>query len=451
MFKRDILQELSRWKDKSFRKPLVIRGARQVGKTTAIHLFSKQFDQYIYLNLEKNEEREIFERTYPFPDLVSNLFIYAGKRRNGGTTLIFIDEIQNSPKAVALLRYFYEEANDLYVVTAGSLLESILDRKISFPVGRVEYMAVHPCSFKEFLYATNQELLADELEKPEVPSFLHSRLIALFKKYATIGGMPEVLKHYAGGVDMSSLDSVYDSLIQSFSDDVEKYAASSAQVQYIRHIISNAFAEGGTRITFEKFGNSEYRSREMKEAFRALEKTMLIRLVYPTTSVEVPASASLTRKPRLHVLDTGLSNHVRGLIGDLVFNENISDTHRGIIGEHITGQELLASKFSISNELNFWVRTKKDSNAEIDYVLQHRGQLIPVEVKSGAIGKLRSLHQFMDQSPGEIAVRVYQGEYLVQKAKTIAGKEFTLLNLPFYLVHRIEQELDTLYSVDIIR
>ncbi len=442
MFKRDILRELSRWKEKDFRKPLVIRGARQVGKTTAIHLFSKQFDQYIYLNLEKGEERQIFEQTYPFSDLVSNLFIYAGKRRNGGTTLIFIDEIQNSPKAVALLRYFYEEANDLFVVTAGSLLESILDRKVSFPVGRVEYMAVHPCSFKEFLYATDQELLANELEKPEVPLFLHSRLTALFKKYASIGGMPEVLKHYASGVDISSLDSVYDSLIQSFSDDVEKYATSSAQVQYIRHIISNAFAEGGARITFEKFGNSEYRSREMKEAFRALEKTMLIRLVYPTTSVEMPATPSLTRKPRLHVLDTGLINHVRGLLGELVFNENISDAHRGIIGEHITGQELLASKFSISNELNFWVRTKKDSDAEIDYVIQHKGQLIPVEVKSGAIGKLRSLHQFMDQSPGGFAVRVYQGEYLVQKAKTIAGKEFTLLNLPFYLVHRIERELD---------
>lgn len=254
--------------------------------------------------------------------------------------------------------------------------------------------------------------------------------------------MPEVLKHYASGVDISSLDSVYDSLIQSFSDDVEKYAISSAQIQYIRHIISNAFAEGGARITFEKFGNSEYRSREMKEAFRAFEKTMLIRLVYPTTSVEIPATLSLTRKPRLHVLDTGLINYVRGLLGELVFNENISDAHRGIIGEHITGQELLASNFSISNELNFWVRTKKDSDAEIDYVFQYKGQLIPVEVKSGAIGKLRSLHQFMDQSPGELAVRVYQGEYLVQKAKTIAGKEFTLLNLPFYLVHRIERELD---------
>jgi len=187
MFRRDILKELISWKEKQFRKPLVIRGARQVGKTTAIHLFSVQLDQYIYLNLEKEAEREIFEKVYPFLDLVTNLFIYAKKKRDGGKTLIFIDEIQNSPKAVALLSYFYEEANDLYVITAGSLLESLMDKKISFPVGRVEYMAVHPCSFKEFLYATNHELLAAELEKPEVPAFLHSQLIALFKKYATIG------------------------------------------------------------------------------------------------------------------------------------------------------------------------------------------------------------------------------------------------------------------------
>lgn len=155
MFKRDILEELVKWKDKKLRKPLVIRGARQVGKTTAVHLFAKQFDQYIYLNLEKEEERVIFEQNYPFPDLVTNLFIFAGKRRDGGKTLIFIDEIQNSPKAVALLRYFHEEANDLFVITAGSLLESIMDRKISFPVGRVEYMAIYPCSFREFLYATD--------------------------------------------------------------------------------------------------------------------------------------------------------------------------------------------------------------------------------------------------------------------------------------------------------
>ncbi len=441
MFKRKILVELGKWKKKQFRKPLVIRGARQVGKTTAINMFSKQFDQYIYLNLEKEEEKQLFEQKYPFHDLITNLFIFAGKKRNGGTTLIFIDEIQNSPKAIALLRYFYEEANDLFVITAGSLLESIMDRNISFPVGRVEYMAIHPCSFKEFLYATDNGLLAAELEKTTVPAFLHNQLTAQFKKYATIGGMPEVLKLYASGIDISSLGSVYDSLIYSFSDDVEKYAISSAQNTYIRHIIDHAFAMGGSKITFEKFGNSEYRSREMREAFRALEKTMLIRLVYPCITVEVPVSPSLKRKPRLHVLDTGLINHARGLMGDLVFNENISDTYRGIIAEHITGQELLASNFSISNKLNFWVRDKKESSAEVDYILPWQGKLIPIEVKSGSIGKLKSLHQFIDRSPYNIAVRVYQGEYLVQKAKTFAGKKFTLLNLPFYLVHRIEQEL----------
>jgi predicted AAA+ superfamily ATPase len=417
-----------------------------VGKTTAVNMFSEFFDQYIYLNLEKDEEKQIFEQSYPFPDLLTSLFVYAGKQKDGGTTLIFIDEIQNSPKAVALLRYFYEEANDLFVITAGSLLESIMDRKIAFPVGRVEYMAIHPCSFKEFLYATSNDLLAAELEKPEVPPFLHNQLTALFKRYATIGGMPEVLKHYASGIDISSLGTVYDSLIQSFIDDVEKYAISSAQAVYIRHIIDNVFTEGGTKITFEKFGNSEYRSREMREAFRALEKTMLIQLVYPCISVEIPATPSLTRKPRLHVLDTGLINHARGLMGELVFNPNIADTHRGIIAEHITGQELLASKFSISNKLNFWVREKKESSAELDYVLPWQGKLIPIEVKAGSIGKLKSLHQYIDRTPHNIAVRVYQGEYLVQQAKTIAGKEFILLNLPFYMVHRIERELDKIMS-----
>lgn len=175
-------------------------------------MFSEQFNQYIYFNLEKEEERQLFEQNYPFTDLITNLFIYAGKERNGGETLIFIDEIQNSPKALALLRYFYEEASDLFVITAGSLLESIMDRKISFPVGRVEYMTIHPCSFKEFLYATNKELLTAELEKTEVPSFLHNQLTSLFKKYATIGGMPEVLQLYADGTDISSLGSVYDKI-----------------------------------------------------------------------------------------------------------------------------------------------------------------------------------------------------------------------------------------------
>lgn len=445
MFNRDIITELKKWAENPDRKPLILRGARQVGKTTVIDLFSKNFDQYIYLNLEKDEQREIFENKYPFLDLLTTLFVYAKKKRNGGKTLIFIDEIQNSSKAISVLRYFYEEANDLFVVAAGSLLESILNRNISFPVGRVEYMALRPCSFREFLYATNNEQLVEMLDEPEVPLFLHSQYISLFNKYATIGGMPGVLNRYSKNADFTSLGSVYNSLIKSYFDDIEKYADSSAQVQYIRHIISNIFIEGGSKVTFEKFGNSGYRSREMKEAFRAVEKTMLAKLVYPCTSVTLPIKPSLVRKPRLQVLDTGLINHSLKIMGELVFNQDISESHRGLIAEHIVGQELLASNYSISNELNFWVREKTDSSAEVDFVFPYNGKLIPVEVKSGSIGKLRSLHQFMDLSPHNLAVRVWQGEYSVEKAKTIGGTEFTLINLPFYLVHRIERELDRVW------
>ncbi len=442
MFNRDILKELIKWTTKANRKPLVIRGARQVGKTTAIDIFSKGFDQYIKLNLEKASDRGIFENDYPFSDLLTALFIFAGKRRTGGRTLIFIDEIQNSSKAVALLRYFFEEANDLYVIAAGSLLESIMDRKISFPVGRVEYMVMRPCSYREFLFATGNLQLVEILEKPEVPMFMHSQLLSLFKKYTTIGGMPEVVHLYAQNADITSLDGVYNDLIQSYSDDVDKYADSAAQVEYVRHVIANVFKEGGTKVTFERFGNSGYRSREMKAAFRIVEKAMLIKLVYPCTSAQMPAKPNLTRKPRLHLLDTGLINHSLQIKGDLVFNSDIGSTHQGIIAEHIVGQELLSSSFSLSNDLYFWAREKTDSSAEVDFVLPFRSKLIPVEVKAGSIGKLRSLHQFIENAPHALAVRVYQGEYLLQKAKTISGKEFTLLNLPFYLVHRIERELD---------
>ncbi len=444
MFNRDIIQELSKWADRSNRKPLVLRGARQVGKTTAVKMFSKEFDQYIYINLEKSEEREIFNREYPFKDLLTTLFIYAEKKRTGGKTLLFIDEIQSCPKAIALLRYFYEEAKDLYVIAAGSLLESILDRKISFPVGRIEFMAVRPFSFCEFLNANNSQL-AEALKQPAVPDFLHNQFTSWFKKYTTIGGMPEIVKEYVEtNEDITALDTVYNSLITSYIDDVEKYAGSSAQIPYICHVIANAFREGGQKITFEKFGDSSYRSREMKEAFRVVEKAMLIHLVHPCTSVELPVAPVIKKKPRLHILDTGLINHSLQIMGTLVFDKNINDAHRGIIAEHIVGQELLASKSSIMNRLNFWTREKAESSAEVDYILPYKGNIIPIEVKAGAIGKLRSLLRFMDEAPHSIAVRVYQGEYLVQQAKTIAGKKFTLLNLPFYMIHRIERELDKL-------
>ena len=442
MFYREIINKLKEWKERDNRKPLILRGARQVGKTTAVEMFSKEFDQYIALNLEKEEERKIFETSYPFQDLLMALFFYAGKERHLGRTLIFIDEIQNAPKAIALLRYFKEEAGDLFVIAAGSLLETIMDRKISYPVGRVEYMVMHPVSFREFLAATGETQSLDLLKSDEVPAFAHPHLMRQFKKYLTIGGMPQVVEQYIRNNDLTALQPIYASLLISYIEDVEKYAPSSSQVQYIRHILNTAFEVAGSRITIENFGGSSYKFREMKEAFTTLEKTLLFQLVYPTTDITIPALPKLTLKPRLHALDTGMINYSTNMVKDILSTEDIADVYRGRIAEHITGQELMAMSNSIMNKLRFWVREKKQSSAEVDYLYQYNSKLIPIEVKSGAIGKLRSLHQFMDHAPHKLAVRVWQGPYSVEKAKTIAGTEFTLLNLPVYLVHRIERELD---------
>lgn len=442
MFYREIIDKLKDWAGRDNRKPLVLRGSRQVGKTTAVEMFSKEFDQYIALNLEKEEERKIFETTYPFQDLLMALFFYAGKERKLGRTLIFIDEIQNAPRAIALLRYFKEEAGDLFVIAAGSLLETIMDRKISYPLGRVEYMMMHPVTFREFLGATGENQSLEILNSNEIPAFAHPHLMRQFKKYLTIGGMPQVVEQYTRNNDLTALQPIYESLLKSYIEDVEKYAPSSSQVQYIRHILNTAFEVAGSRITIENFGGSTYKFREMREAFTTLEKTFLFQLVYPTTEAVIPALPKLKLKPRLHTLDTGLINYATNMVKDILSMEDIADVYRGRIAEHITGQELLAMSNSIMNKLQFWVREKKQSSAEIDYLYQYNGKLIPIEVKSGSIGKLRSLHQFMDIAPHHLAVRVWQGPYLVEKAKTIAGTHFTLLNLPFYLVHRIERELD---------
>ena len=444
MFYRTAIDHLKVWANKENRKPLIIRGARQVGKTTVINMFSKEFDQYIYLNLDKPEELKLFENDYSFQDLLMTLFLYANKKRNSGKTLIFIDEIQNSPNAVKLLRYFYEEASDLFVVAAGSLLETLIDKKISFPVGRVEYFAMRPCSFKEFLIACKEEESLLLLESSDIPEYAHDKLSSLFHQYVIIGGMPEIVNQYSKNKDITSLKDIYDGLITSYLDDVEKYASNESMVQYIRHIINSAFYEAGSRITFEKFGNSSYRSREMKEAFLTLQKTMLLSLVYPTNSNVLPLQPNLKLKPRLHVLDTGLVNFFSGIQVKLLQNKNINDVYRGKIAEHITGQELLTLDYSIQSKLNFWTREKASSSAEIDYLHVFGEKVIPVEVKSGAIGRLRSLHQFIDQSNNDIAIRFWSGKKSIEQAKTLTGKPFTLLNLPFYMISRIKSELEKL-------
>lgn len=447
MFKRDILKKLSAWAAKDDRKPLILRGARQVGKTTAVDLFSEQFDQYLYLNLEQVEDRNIFERDYPIEELVQTIFFYKDQVRRKGKTLIFIDEIQACPPAVTYLRFFYEFFPKLYVIAAGSLLETLINKHISFPVGRVEYLVMKPLSFKEFLTALDKESSLDIITNSiPVPDFAHSKLMKLFHTYSIIGGMPEIIQNYARHKDINALKEIFDSLIVSYLDDVEKYARNKSAANVIRHAVSSAFYEAGSRIKFQGFGNSNYKSREMGEALRVLEKAMLIYLLYPSSSVKPPLLPNMKKSPKLQVLDTGMLNYFGGYQKDLFGTSEIESVYKGNVAEHIIGQEFLACQTSPLYKLHFWRREKKQSGAEIDFLIQYENLIVPVEVKSGATGRLRSLHQFMDRSPHEYAVRIYSGQLEISRVNTLNGKGFTLLNLPFYLAGSITEYLALLLA-----
>lgn len=434
MFKRTVLFHLEQWKTNMHRKPLVLRGARQVGKTTIVNEFGQQFDNYLPLNLEKKESTALFDLEIPLKDLMPFLFAHCGVMRKEGTTLLFIDEIQNSPKAIGSLRYFYEELPEIYVIAAGSLLENLVDVKVSFPVGRVQYMALRPCSFREFLGAIGEEALLPVLERPEITIAFHDRLMMLFNLYTLVGGMPDAVQLYAERRDILALSDVYETLLQGYRDDVEKYARRGLLIEVIRFILKEGWGKAAQIVTLGGFASSNYNAREVGEAFRLLEKTMIMELVYPTTATEVPAISETKRMPKLVWLDTGLVNYAAQVQKEVFGTKDIMDAWRGMIAEHIVAQELLTLTDKVSQKRNFWVRGKSESAAEVDFIWVQDSKIYPIEVKAGHNAYLRSLHSFMNRSSQTVAVRVWSQPYSVDEVTTVEGKAFRLVNLPFYLV-----------------
>lgn len=448
MFRRDIQLELERWANKSVHKPLILRGARQVGKTTVVNQFARNFENYLYVNLEDSMAVKFFEHTGPVKDLLVDLFAYCNVRRKEGRILLFIDEIQNSKSAVAKLRYFYEEMPELHVIAAGSLLESLIDVHISFPVGRVEYKAVHPCSFREYMVAEGEGLLRERIEENyESSGTFHDKLIRMFNRYTLLGGMPEIIKTYVETNDIASLDSIYETLLQGYRDDVEKYGRNATQREIIRYILNVGWSETSKAVTLGGFAGSSYKAREMGEAFRTLEKALLLELVYPTTSTVLPIQSDMRRAPKLIWLDCGLVNYAAGIQKEVFGAMDIQDAWRGMIAEQVVAQELLTLSNKVSVQRNFWVRAKTGASAEIDFVISRNSKIIPIEVKSGHNAHLRSLHSFVNSNDDyTVAVRVWSKPFAVDKPVTNEGKEFTLLNVPFYLVGWLPQILDCYIS-----
>lgn len=444
-FKRELHKSLLHWKQKANRKPLILRGARQVGKTTLIRDFARSYSTTILLNLEKKQDFDFFEGTDNVREIVEVILLSKNIQPKANTpTLLFIDEIQESPKAIKLLRYFYEEMPELHVIAAGSLLEFALKDVESFPVGRVEYLYLYPFNFAEFLTALDNELLLKELQTVPVRKIAHKPLLEQFHKYAVVGGMPEIVKEYVHHKSIATLATTYESIWASYIDDVEKYATTTSIKQVIKFIIKNAPNFIDQRIKFQNFGNSNYKSREVGEALRDLDKAKVIRLLYPTTSMEPPVINDFKKSPRLQVLDTGIVNYVLGIAHELLVLDDLSEGYKGALIPHLINQELISLQFQNPKTPAFWVREKAQSSAEVDLVVSYKNWLIPIEIKSGSTGSLKSLHQFINATNHAYAVRIYGGKFEIQDTKTPEGKPYRLMHLPYYLGTQLYEYLDYL-------
>lgn len=309
-------------------------------------------------------------------------------------------------------------------------------------MGRVEHHFLYPLTFREFLIAIEAKDALKAFDTVPLPTYAHDVLMDYFHRYALIGGMPEVVAQYIKKNDVTALNSVYDSLLISYQDDAGKYARNSTQAAILRHCIETAPFAAGQRINFSGFGQSNYRSREVGEALRTLQRAMLINLLYPSTSVEIPIMPDLKKSPCLQLLDTGLLNFFAGLQEQYFYHDNLHAFYKGILAEHIVGQELIAIGTNTRKKQCFWVRGKSQSQAEVDFLVQHKGYVVPVEVKSGKTGRLRSLHQFIERCPHHHAVRMYAGPLEIQQLSSLAGKRFYLLNLPYFLASAVHNYLE---------
>lgn len=437
MLHRTSIADLHAWRHSADRKPLILRGARQVGKTTLVRAFGKEFGNFVELNLELATDRGLFA-TDQVRQVVQAIELGRGVSLAGGDTLLFIDEIQASPQALHLLRYFHEERPDLHVVAAGSLLEFAFKQVQSMPVGRVSFLHVHPMNFEEYLMALGNTQALEALDRIPLEPVAHDPLMRFFHDYALVGGMPEVVAAYTPHGATSAVPGILRDIWASFRTDAEKYARNPTEQKVLAHVLTTA-PHHLERITMAGFGQSNYRSREVGEAFHALGKAGVVRTVYPTTATAPPVLPDLRKRPRLQFLDTGMLLQAIGIQAGLVGIDDLYGVHGGHIIQHLVVQEVMSADPFQAEPPLFWVRERRNSMAEVDMVLTHGPMAVPVEVKSGAHGRLRSLQAFVDMAPHPYAVRLHAGRFGVERLHTNAGKPFLLLNLPYFMGTRLRK------------
>lgn len=390
------------WKNNPQRKPLLLRGARQVGKTFAIRTLAKQFSDFVEINFESMPHlANVFETDLNPKRIIETLSTLLGRRIIPGQTLLFFDEIQIYPKAITALRYFFEELPELHVIAAGSLLDFALEA-ISVPVGRIQFCYMYPLSFIEFLKALNedaliQEILTHTVDRP-IAEPIHQKIFSYLKSYMAVGGMPEVVNYWITEKNIFTCVNAQHALTHTYQQDFEKYGK-RFQIKYIDLLFKNIPRQLGQQFRFSKIPG-EYRKRDLAPCLDLLIKANVANSIISSAGNGIPLGAETNLdKFKILFLDIALSQTMLGLDQRfwLTDYDNANFINKGAIAEAFVGQELLAyTRPDRIAQLYYWQKEKTGSQAEVDYLVQKQENIIPVEVKSGEGRSLKSLRLFLE-------------------------------------------------------
>lgn len=410
---REVYSYLLRWKNDEDRKVLLIRGARQVGKTYIVRKLAGEFEHFVEINfLEDSNLKSIFTTGNLSPDLLlENLSAYLGEAIVAGRTLLFFDEIQACPEAIEALRFFYEKIPKLHLIATGSLLEFALEEIASFGVGRIEYLFLHPLTFKEFLISQNEELLLGKIKqsnyKNPLPDLLHVKALTLLKTFLQIGGLPEIVSSYSANRDLTQCFKLLSNLLIAYEDDFLKYKK-RLKIEALRETFRSTAIQSGKKFIY----SHAYRDANIKTVSCALEllvKAGIVNKVYHSSSNGTPLGGEVDiAKFKTTIFDVGIFNKLNGYnLSDLSIIDPLQLINKGTLVEVFVGLELLYGTSSdIKEQLYYWHREAKSSNAELDYVVELAGKIIPIEVKASSKGSMHSLHIFLGEKKLDLGVRI---------------------------------------------
>ena len=410
-FNRHIDKQLLAWKDGRKRKPLLLRGTRQVGKSSAVRELGKQFSSFVEVNFDENDLAcEIFKNEKSPVEINKQLSSLFNTEIKAGETLLFLDEIQSCFSAIESLRYFYEKVPELHVVAAGSLLEFALGKISSYGVGRINHLFMYPFSFEEYMNAKQKNLLLEAYRKSSpinpLAQPLHKQLLKDLKDFLLIGGLPEVVATYIETDSYLECQKVLDEMIVSFEDDFAKYHEHETALN-ISEVFKSVVAQSDGKFVYEHVA-SNISAYHVKQSLDLLIKAGLVYTVTHTAANGIPVGSEVNPKYRRCMLfDTGLHQRLLGLdIAKILVADDFETINKGTIAEMFVGHELLKEADSLlKHDLYCWRREAKNANAQIDYIVQIGQKIVPIEVKSGKKGSMNSLHTFMSEKKCDYGIR----------------------------------------------